>query len=317
MSVHFQSKGILTTVQDLGRVGFGRFGINPSGAMDRTAVRLINILLGNDENEAVLEIHFPASILQFEEQTVITLGGADFAAHLNEKPIENWRPFRVEKGGILEFRQRNFGASIYLSVRGGFQIPEWLGSRSTNLSAKIGGFDGRAVHKNDRLFFKQQTTKYEIRTNFRVSRRLVPFYSRFPTVRVVAGAEWENLSEESQEKFLSNTFSIRRESDRMGFRLNGENLNLTEKIELLSSAVNFGTIQLLPDGQLIILMADHQTTGGYPRIGSVAAIDLPLLAQLNPGDTVNFHLISIAEAENLLVQQQIELNYLRTAIRFL
>ena len=103
----------------------------------------------------------------------------------------------------------------------------------------------------------------------------------------------------------------------MGFRLSGEHLSLTEKIELLSSAVNFGTIQLLPDGQLIILMADHQTTGGYPRVGSVAAVDLPLLAQLNPGDTVNFYLISINEAENLLVQQQFELNYLRAAIRFL
>jgi len=317
MSVHFQSKGILTTVQDLGRVGFGHFGINPSGAMDRTAARLINVLLGNDETEAVLEIHFPAPVLQFDEPATIALGGADFAAYLNEKPIENWRPVRVEKGDVLEFRHRNFGARIYLSVRGGFQIPEWLDSRSTNLSAKIGGFDGRAFQKNDRLFFKQRTTNYELRTNYRISTSVLPFYSRFPTVRVVASAEWENLSEESRETFLSNSFSIRRESDRMGFRLEGENLNLTEKIELLSSAVNFGTIQLLPDGQLIILMADHQTTGGYPRVGSVATIDLPLLAQLNPGDTVNFYLISINEAENLLVQQEIELNYLRAAVRFL
>jgi antagonist of KipI len=262
-------------------------------------------------------MHFPAPILQFDEPATIALGGADFAAYLNEKPIENWRPVRVEKGGVLEFRQRNFGARIYLSVRDGFQIPGWLGSRSTNLSAKIGGFDGRAFQKNDRLFFNKRTPKDEQRTNYRISMSVLPFYSRFPTVRVVASAEWKNLSEESQEKFLSNTFSIRRESDRMGFRLTGENLNLTEKIELLSSAVSFGTIQLLPDGQLIILMADHQTTGGYPRVGCVATVDLPLLTQLNPGDTVNFYLISINGAENLLVQQEIELNYLRTAVRFL
>jgi antagonist of KipI len=274
-------------------------------------------LLGNDETEAVLEIHFPAPVLHFDEPATIALGGADFAAYLNEKPIENWRPVRVEKGGVLEFRHRNFGARIYLSARGGFQIPEWLGSQSTNLSAKIGGFDGRAFQKNDRLFFKQRTTSDERRTSYKISTSVLPFYSRFPTVRMVAGAEWENLSEESRGTFLSNAFSIRRDSDRMGFRLEGENLNLTEKIELLSSAVNFGTIQLLPDGQLIILMADHQTTGGYPRVGSVATIDLPLLAQLNPGDTVNFYLISINEAENLLVQQEIELNYLRTAVRFL
>ena len=317
MSVHFQSKGILTTVQDLGRFGFGRFGINPSGAMDRTAARLINVLLGNDETEAVLEIHFPAPVLRFDEPATIALGGADFGAHLNEKPIENWRPVRVEKGDVLEFHQRFFGARIYLSVRGGFQITEWLGSRSTNLSAKIGGFGGRAFQKNDRLFFKQRTTNDERRTNYRISTSLLPFYSRFPTVRVVAGAEWENLSTESRKIFLSNSFSIRRESDRMGFRLAGETLNLTEKIELISSAVNFGTIQLLPEGQLIILMADHQTTGGYPRLANVATIDLPLLAQLNPTDTTSFYLISFAEAENLLVQQEIELNYLRTAVRFL
>ncbi len=303
----------MTTAQDLGRVQFGRFGINRNGAMDQTAARLINILLGNDETEAVLEMHFPAPVLQFEEPTEIALGGADFAAHLNEKPIENWRRVRIEKDDVLEFRNRIFGSRLYLSARGGFEIPEWLGSRSTNLPAKI----GKPFQKGDRLFFKQRKTNDEKRITNRVSQSLIPHYSRFPTVRVVAGAEWESLTEESRGKFLSNSFSIRRESDRMGFRLAGEDLNLTEKIELLSSAVNFGTIQLLPDGQLIILMADHQTTGGYPRVANVAAVDLPLLAQLNPGDTVNFHLISIAEAENLLVQKEIELNYLRTAVIFL
>ena len=317
MSVLFLSKGILTTVQDLGRVGAARLGINPNGAMDKTAARSINILLGNGENEAVLEMHFPAPVLQFEESATISFGGGDFGAHLNENPIENWRRIKVEKGDVLEFRRRVFGARLYLSIRGGFQIPEWLGSRSTNLTAKIGGFEGRAIQKNDRLFFNQRTTSNEQRTNVKISPSLQPFYSRFPTVRVVAGAEWENLTLESRETFLSNSFSIRRESDRMGFRLSGDDLKLRERIELLSSAVSFGTIQLLPDGQLIILMADHQTTGGYPRVGNVAKVDLPLLAQLNPGDTVNFYLISIGEAENLLVQQEIELNYLRTAIRFL
>lgn len=304
-------------MQDLGRVGFGRFGINPNGAMDKTAARLINILLGNGENEAVLETHFPTPVLQFEEPATIALGGADFAAHLNDKSVENWRFIQVEKGDVLEFRHRNFGARAYLSVRGGFQIPEWLGSRSTNLQAEIGGFKGCAFRKNDRLSFKQQTANSGQRANFKISNSLIPFYSRFPTARVVAGAEWENLTKESRNIILSNSFTISRESNRMGFRLSGEGLSLTENIELLSSAVNFGTIQLLPDGQLIILMADHQTTGGYPRVGNVAAVDLPLLAQLNPGDTVNFYLISVAEAENLFVEREIELNYLRTAIGFL
>jgi antagonist of KipI len=307
----------LTTLQDLGRENFRRFGINPNGAMDKTAARLINILLGNDEGEAVLEMHFPAPVLQFEENAVIALGGADFSPTLNDQPIENCRPIPVQKGGILKFGHRNFGSRCYLGIAGSFVVEKWLDSASTNLRAKTGGFQGRAFQKNDRLFSKQRTTNNEQRTNIKLSPSLFPFYSRFPTVRVIAGAEWENLTEESRREFLSRSFTIRSESDRMGFRLKSEPLEIPEKTELVSSAVNFGTIQLLPDGQLIILMADHQTTGGYPRVANAASIDLPLLAQLNPNDTVNFHLISVSEAENLLVQQEIELNYLRTAIRFL
>lgn len=301
----------------MGRENFRRFGINPNGAMDKTASRLINILLGNDDAEAVLEMHFPAPALQFEENAVIALGGADFSPTLNEQPIENRRPITVQKDGILKFTHRNFGSRSYLSVAGGFSVEKWLDSASTNLRAETGGFHGRAFQKNDRLFFKQKTKHKGLRTNIKLSPSLFPFYSRFPTVRIIAGAEWGNLTEESQQNFHSRSFTIRSESDRMGFRLKSAPLEIREKIEIVSSAVNFGTIQLLPDGQLIILMADHQTTGGYPRIANVASIDLPLLAQLNPNDTVNFHLISVAEAENLLVQQEIELNYLRTAIRFL
>ena len=313
MSILFQSNGILTTLQDLGRIGFRRFGINPSGVMDDNAARTINILLGNDENEAVLEMHFPAPILQFEESCEIALGGADFPAILNEKPLENWRRISIQKGDILKFRRRKFGARLYLAVRGGFQVEKWLGSASANLRANV----GKRLGKGDRLFFRSNFKSNGSKFHYKLSSDLIPFYSRFPTVRVVAGAEWENLTEESRKIFLSQSFAVRNESDRMGFRLKGEILNLRENFEIVSTAVNFGTIQLLPDGQLIILMADHQTTGGYPRPANVAKIDLPLLAQLNPNDTVNFHLISVAEAENLLVQREIELNYLRTAVRFL
>jgi antagonist of KipI len=218
---------------------------------------------------------------------------------------------------LLTFARRDFGARTYLAVKSGFDVDKWLGSASTNLRAQIGGFQGRALQKNDRLFFNLRTTNNEQRTNFKLSPSLLPFYSRFPTIRVVAGAEWESLTEESRREFLSASFKIRNESDRMGFRLLGEPLELQEKIELVSSAVTFGTVQLLPDGQLIVLMADHQTTGGYPRVANIVAVDLPLLAQLNPNDALNFHLISPEEAENLLVRQEIELNYLRTAIRFL
>ena len=318
MSLLFLKNGILTTIQDLGRSGFRRLGINPNGVMDDRAVRLINVLLGNNETTGVLEMHFPAPSLLFETNAIIALGGANFSPKLGEIEIENWRPFFVSEGSVLSFAHKKSGAGAYLAVQGGFKIASWLGSESTNLKAKSGGFEGKALQKGDRLFFNQTTAAKERKSRFpfKVSNSLIPHYSSFPTVRAITGAEYENLTAEGKETFLTTSFAVRNESDRMGFRLRNESLNLTEKLELVSSATNFGTIQLLPDGQLIILMADHQTTGGYPRIAHVISADLPLLAQLNANDKVYFRLVSVGEAENAILHFENELNYLRVGCKF-
>jgi antagonist of KipI len=317
MSLVFLTNSLLTTMQDLGRRHFRRFGINPNGVMDTVATRLINILLGNDENETALEMHFPAPKILFEENAMIALGGGRFGARMGEREIENWRPVFAERGTILTFPEKVFGNRIYLAVKGGFQIENRLGSGSTNLKARIGGFQGRALRKDDRLFFKQKTDALQRMTNFKVSRSLIPHYSAFPTVRFVPGAEFEMLTEESRVQFQMQNFSIRNESDRMGFRLKGESLNLKEKLELISSAVGFGTVQLLPDGQLIVLMADHQTSGGYPRLAHIISRDLPLAAQLGAGDKLNFSPVTIEKAENLIIEFEKDLNLLKTACRFL
>jgi len=268
MSILINKTGILTTVQDFGRTNFRRFGINLNGAMDKIAVRLINSLLANDENEAVLEMHFPASEILFEETAFFALGGADFSAKLDDKAIENWRIYTAEKGSILKFTQKAFGNRIYLAIGGGFQIKTWLKSASTNLKAQIGGFQGRKLYNNDRIFFNESPESGVQSLKSKISNSLIPFYSKFPTVRVIAGAEFDELTAVSRDNFLTETFTITQNSDRMGFRLRGEPLFLQKPKELVSSPVNFGTIQMLPDGQLIVLMADHQTTGGYPRIAT-------------------------------------------------
>jgi antagonist of KipI len=314
MSIQILKSGILTTVQDLGRNKFRRLGINPNGVMDATAARLVNILLGNAENEAVLEIHYPAAEILFENDTFFALGGADFSAKLNDKSIENWRLYFARKKSVLRFSEKKLGNRAYFSIKGGFEIERWLASASTNLKAKIGGFNGKSLQKGDRIAFKQRTTNGERRTNFKISNSLIPFYSRFPTVRVTAGAEFEFLRTSSHEVFLKENFVISQNSDRMGFRLQGKAIHLAEKEEILSAAVDFGTIQLLPDGQMIVLMADHQTSGGYPRIANVIPTDLPLLAQLGAGDKVAFHLISVEEAENLLIEFEKNLNLLKIAV---
>lgn len=316
MSILIESNGVLTTIQDLGRSGYKRFGINPNGAMDKNAARLINILLGNKENEAVLEMHFPAAQIFFEQEAFFALGGANFNAEINGKRIENWRAYRAEEGDVLKFSDKIFGNRVYLSVKGGFRIEKWLESASTNLAAEIGGFGGRALKKGDRIIFKEKTKIETADSNLRISNKLIPFYSRFPTVRVTAGAEFSLLTALSEQNFLNKAFRISAKSDRMGFRLQGEPLHLLHRKEMLSSAVGFGTIQLLPDGQMIVLMADHQTTGGYPRLAHIIQTDLPLVAQLGAGDKIGFHLISVEQAENLLLDFEKDLNFFRVGCKF-
>lgn len=318
MSLLIKKEGLLSTIQDLGRNNFRRFGINPNGAMDRTAARLINILLGNNENESVIEMHFPAPEIVFEEDAVFAIGGADFGAKLNNEEIKSWKINIAKKDDILKFTDKIFGNRCYLAVKGGFKIEKWLDSTSTNLTAKFGGTNGEKLKINDRIYFNQKQ-KPELKTQnskLKISNNLLPFYSCFPTVRIIKGAEFDDLTAISERDFLHETFAISQNSNRMGFRLEGKPLYLLEKRELVSSAVDFGTIQLLPDGQIIILMADHQTTGGYPRLGNIISIDLPLAAQLGANDKIGFHLISIEEAEKLLFEFERELNFLKIGSKF-
>ena len=314
MSLFVKKSGIFDTFQDLGRQNYRRFGINPNGVMDRTAARLINILLGNDANEAVLEMHFPAPNIIFEEAAFFAVGGANFDWRLNDLPIENWRIYAADKGDTLKSNGSVSGNRAYLAIKGGFEIGKWLGSASANLQIKTGNSVSGKLVTGNRIKFRQINRSKS--AGYKISPSLIPFYSRFPTVRVVAGAEFESLTAHSQEIFLKETFVVTNHSNRMGYRLRGAEINLLSNKELVSSAVNFGTIQLLPNGQLIVLMADHQTSGGYPRIVNIIEIDLPLAAQLGANDKIGFHLISLKEAEDLLIEFERDLNLLKTAIKF-
>lgn len=284
--------------------------------MDQSAARLVNILIGNDETEAVLEIHFPAPQIRVEANAVIAIGGASFSPTLDDEPLENWRPYFVKKGSQLKFQNKTNGNRAYLAVHGGFKLHRWLGSASTNLAAKIGGLDGRKLAVGDRLGFNIEVNTQPDLVAARISTSLLPSYSRFPTVRVIAGAEFALLSERAQQEMLAHDFAISTKSDRMGFRLQGEPIVLSRPYELVSAAVSFGTIQLLPDGQLIVLMADHQTSGGYPRIAHVISRDLPLIGQLGANDKVAFHVIPLAEAERIALEFENELNFFRVGCRF-
>jgi antagonist of KipI len=311
MSLIVRKPGILTTFQDLGRTGGRCFGINPNGAMDPAASRIVNTLVGNEDDVAVIEMHFPGSEIEFDDDTYFAVGGGDFGAMLGEIAVRNWTTVSARKGDVLRFGKKISGERSYLAIAGGIKTDTWLGSSSTNLTAGVGGYGGRKLQAGDRIECSPMTGPAGLTAGTSV----LPRYSKFPTVRVIAGPEFELLTAPAERSFLSQGFTLTKDCNRMGYRLDGKPLNLLHPFDMVSAAVTFGTVQLLPDGQLIVLMADHQTSGGYPRIANVIPTDLPLLAQCGPGNGVGFTLVSIEEAELSLMRFEKELKYLRMGCR--
>jgi antagonist of KipI len=314
MSIVIIKPGILETIQDLGRTGQGSFGINTGGAMDRFAATLANILTGNDINEAVMEIHYPGPQILFEQDALISITGGDFTAGLNDEPLPLWQPVLIRKNTVLQFPKCKKGARAYLAVQGGFLVDKWLNSYSTNLKAGIGGWKGRRLEKGDELFFRKSdkcnSSLFKSENNFQLMRwrpDVRKTYQDPHEISYIKGHEWDELTRESKEVLDNTDFFLRSSSDRMGYQLKGETLYLNEKKEMVSCAVSFGTMQLLPNGKMVVLMADHQTTGGYPRIGHVITSQLPKLAQLRPGEAIRFKAIDINKAEEQLFFQQYEI----------
>jgi antagonist of KipI len=316
MAIRVVKAGLLDTIQDTGRYGFQHWGINPGGAMDRTAMQLANMLVGNEQDEAVIEMHFPAAELLFEEPALIALAGADFNAIIDGEHIPPHQPVLVAKDAALSFTRHNSGARVYLAVRGGFIVNHWLGSCSTNLKVKAGGKDGKALQKNDQLLLKHNdaiTTNQSVRLPWQADTKDLYTGNRF---YFIPGNEYALLNDAAKTQLESASFILGRQYDRMGFRLQGAGLQYNIPKEQISTAVTKGTMQLLPDGQLIILMADHQTTGGYPRIGHVISAHIDSLSQLLPGAELFFEQTTMAKAEELLFQQQRNLHQLQNACNF-
>ena len=310
--------GLLDTIQDMGRHGFGNWGISPGGAMDSYAAQVANLLVGNDRHEAVIEIHFPGPQILFEQNTLIAITGADFSPMVNDEGIPCWQPVVVRKNTVLHFPSLIKGGRCYLSVHGGYCLKKWLNSYSTHLKAGAGGWGGMPLKKGDELPFNESSIYFagllKDESNFEVLPWRVnaeKIYQYPHEIGFIPGHEWGLLSDSGRKAFLENNYLIHPSSDRMGYQLSGASLFLQEHIELVSSAVSFGTVQLLPGGQMIVLMADHQTTGGYPRIAHVISAHLPKLAQLRPSDTIQFKLVDMQSAEGLLLSRQKELHILQ------
>jgi antagonist of KipI len=313
MSIKIIRPGLMTTLVSDGREGFRSSGIGPGGAMDYFAMKTANFLVGND-GDAVLEVGYSSAELFFKEDSLISVTGRGFEVFVNDKTAALWRPLKIKKESTLNLKKKTGGAWAYLAVHGGWKAQEWLNSFTTNLHAKAGGLEGRILEKGDVVEKNEGSTIVNDAGALPwgiSSKELDEVYAEANVMRCTCSPESDLMSSASKRKFETREFAVSSQSNRMGYRLTGEALSLQEKIELVSSPVDFGTVQLLPDGNLIVLMADHQTTGGYPRIASVIRADLAKLSQLMPGEKVNFKMISFGEAEAELISRHQKLDELR------
>ncbi|HWQ39446.1 MAG TPA: biotin-dependent carboxyltransferase family protein [Burkholderiales bacterium] len=318
MALKILRAGVLTTVQDLGRSGYQRFGVPVSGAMDAYSLRIANALVGNGSEAAGLELTLEGPAIEFDEDSLFAVCGADLAPRVADRPVPMFRPVWVRAGTRVEFGAARVGSRAYLAVAGGIDVAPVLGSRSTYLRANLGGLEGRALKRGDRLGVGvPEATLYPrlkaqalgspggmAAAQWAVRARAEKLQRTPQTLRFVSGGYWETLPAESRARFTGSEYRVGAASDRMGYRLEGAQIDSGARREVLSEAVAFGTIQLPPDGNPIVLMADRQVTGGYPRLGEVASVDLGLAAQLKPGDRVRFERISLTQAQQLWMAQE-------------
>jgi antagonist of KipI len=297
MGIKIISPGLLTTIQDAGRVGYQKTGVSPSGALDLKALRTANILVTNPMDEACLEMTMLGASMEFTENNFIAVAGGDFSPTLNGEPIRPYTAVRVSAGSTLAFGPAKTGSRAYVAFSGGLDVPPVMGSKSTNLKCRIGGFEGRKLAMGDEIPF----TKPVSELRFPLLRELeAPDYEgETVTLRVVAGPQDEYFTDRGFHTFFSETYTVTNKSDRMGCTLEGPEIEYKTKVDIISDGIPLGAVQVPSGGKPIIMLADRQTTGGYAKIGTVISTDLPLFVQRKVGGKVRFQLISVEEAQKI------------------
>ena len=298
--------GMLTTVQDIGRWGYQSRGVPVAGPMDPVSHRLANALVGNGRAAALLEVTLIGPELEFEDERLVAVAGADYDLSLDGRQVPSHAPFIVSAGSRLRFGARRLGARAYLAVSGGINVPPTLGSRATHLVSGMGGVAGRALIAGDRL--PLGTSLLSQGTALAPQEPIVALPDRHATVRVLPGPQLDYFTADALDLLQSAPYTVARNSDRMGFRLAGVKLTHRRGADIISDATALGVLQIPASGEPILLMADRQTTGGYPKIATVITADLPEAAQLAPGDWVEFELCTRADAIAALIAREARLH---------
>lgn len=294
--IHVINPGLLTTIQDLGRIGFAHLGLSPAGAADSLSFRIANLLLGNGANTPAFEMTLLGPTLEFETAALIAISGSRTSTSLPiNEPFPVAAGTRVTTGSLLD------GARAYLAIRGGLAVPGTMNSCSTFLPAGIGGFKGRALKKGDQIAPSQQKVGPICKLE---SARVASLQLRHGPIRVTAALQCDWFGQETIDRFQHQVFMIRDDSNRSGLRLQGEPILPAQQRELLTEGIALGAVQIPRDGQPIILFVDQQTTGGYPKIANVVAADIWRVGQLRPRDEVRFSFVKIPDAIELLRLQE-------------
>lgn len=294
--------GVLSSIQDRGRYGYRQYGVPISGAMDGYALRMANILVGNPEDVAGIEVTFYGLKLRSTRDIWIAITGGDLSPQMNGESIPLWTSTLLKKDNVLAFGRLKSGLRAYVGVQGGIDLPLLMNSRSTMIKAAFGGTGG-PLKSGDRLkiggnFLLQKTG---VKT---LPERYVPEYKTQNELRVVLGPQFDYFAEETFKLFLDSEYTVAPESDRQGYRLKGPELKHIKSFNLITEAVWPGVVQVPGDGLPILLLADAQTTGGYPKIASVISVDLDRIGQAKPSDKIWFQAVSLEKAQNIFLEQE-------------
>lgn len=302
--------GPLSTVQDLGRFGYLKFGLPPSGAADEFSFRIGNALLGNPPEAACLELTVGGGKYQVLEDSIVAITGADMGPKMNGSPAKNWETIILKKGDILEFSLVTLGCRSYLCVSGGIEVPPVLGSKSTYLLANLGGIDGRPLKEGD-VLFRGEGKSFAPRF---LPEELIPQYLSPFELRAIPGPQEDHFLEEGMSTFFQGEFVVSPQSNRMGYRLEGPKIETLKK-GIVSDAVPLGAVQVSGDGNPIILLWDRQTTGGYPKIAVVIKPDIWKIAQSKPGDKIRFRMVGMEEAISIYREYVSNLRWMENLLK--
>jgi antagonist of KipI len=318
MKVIVDRAGFLTSVQDMGRTGFRQFGVSTSGALDPFALRVANLLVGNDEGAAGLEVTLGGLRLRFKDERMAAWCGGDFDVQVGSGSLSSGHVAHMRSGDELNFSRAEIGCRCWLAISGGVDVPFVLGSRSTDLRANFAGISGRALRDGDevplREFRRSRIAATKAISSWTAPHDWASPAKRNPRLRFVRGFDWFRFHNATMQRFTTNQFSVSPDSDRMGVRLDGPELKRRDSLDLVSEAVAPGTIQVPPSGKPILLLGDCQTIGGYPKIAHVITVDLGIAAQLRAGDRVRFFEVSLDDAHRLLQERESDFSRFRVGL---